>query len=80
MSRLTLRCAPRHSLAAEVGANPRPQEHDAEVVAMSAMYHQQSLAQTWKRRRRRQRILLAVVIIVLLVALLYGWLHVFGVF
>jgi flagellar biosynthesis/type III secretory pathway M-ring protein FliF/YscJ len=47
---------------------------------MSAMYHQQSLAQTWKRRQRRQRILVAVVIIVLLAALLYGWLYVFGVF
>jgi cell division protein FtsB len=43
------------------------------------MSHQQSLAQTWKRRQRRQRILVGVVIVVLLAALIYGWLHVFGV-
>jgi hypothetical protein len=48
--------------------------------AMSAMSHQQSLAQTWKRRQRRQRILVAVVIVALLAALIYGWLHVFGIF
>lgn len=47
---------------------------------MSAMSHQQSLAQTWKRRQRRQRILVAVVIVALLAALIYGWLHVFGIF
>jgi hypothetical protein len=46
---------------------------------MSAMSHQQSLAQTWKRRQRRQRILVALVIVVLLAALIYGWLHVFGI-
>jgi cell division protein FtsB len=43
------------------------------------MSHQQSLAQTWKRRQRRQRILVALVIVVLLAALIYGWLHVFGI-
>ena len=46
---------------------------------MSAMSHQQSSAQTWKRRQRRQRILVALVIVVLLAALIYGWLHVFGI-
>jgi flagellar biosynthesis/type III secretory pathway M-ring protein FliF/YscJ len=44
------------------------------------MYHQQSLAQTWKRRQRRQRIMVAVIIVALLAALLYGWLYVFGIF
>jgi hypothetical protein len=50
---------------------------------MSAIYQQQSLAQTWRSRKwrqRRQQILVAVVITALLVALLYGWLYVFGVF
>jgi flagellar biosynthesis/type III secretory pathway M-ring protein FliF/YscJ len=49
-------------------------------LKMSAMSHQQSLAQTWKRRQRRQRILVAVVVVALLAALAYGWLHVFGIF
>ena len=80
MVRGGLRCARHHSLAAEPRASACTQEHDAELVAMSAMYHQQSLTQTWKRRQRRQRILVAVVIILLLAALLYGWLYVFGVF
>jgi flagellar biosynthesis/type III secretory pathway M-ring protein FliF/YscJ len=47
---------------------------------MSATYQQQSLARTWKRRQRRQKILIAGVITALLVALVYGWLYVFGVF
>jgi flagellar biosynthesis/type III secretory pathway M-ring protein FliF/YscJ len=34
------------------------------------MYHQQSVAQTWKRRQRRQRIMVAVIIVALLAALL----------
>jgi type II secretory pathway component PulM len=45
---------------------------------MSAMSQQESLAQSWKRRQRRQRIIVAVVIAALLAALVYGWLHVFG--
>ena len=50
------------------------------VVAMSTTYQQQIWTQIWKRRRRRRQILVAGVIIVLLVALVYGWLYVFGVF
>jgi hypothetical protein len=49
-------------------------------ATMSATYQQQSLARTWKRRQRRQKILIAGVITALLVALVYGWLYVFGVF
>jgi N-acetylmuramoyl-L-alanine amidase len=76
-------CAPHHSLVAQQRATPDTRiECDgfsACGLAMSAMSHQQSLAQTWKRRQRRQRILVAVVIVVLLAALIYGWLHVFGI-
>jgi hypothetical protein len=78
-----LQCAPHHSLGAQQRANPKtPIEYGGFGecgLAMSAMSHQQSLAQTWKRRQRRQRILVAVVIVVLLAALIYGWLHVFGI-
>jgi hypothetical protein len=49
-------------------------------VAMSTVYQQQSLAQTWKRRQRRQQILVAGVITVLSAALICGWLYVFGIF
>jgi flagellar biosynthesis/type III secretory pathway M-ring protein FliF/YscJ len=49
-------------------------------VPMSAIYQQQSLAQTWKRRQRRQQILVGGVIAVLFAALICGWLYVFGIF
>jgi hypothetical protein len=39
----------------------------------------QSSNQIWKQRRRRQRIFGVAIIAILVVALLYGWLGVFGV-
>jgi hypothetical protein len=56
----------------------RDHSSSGEPAAMSATYQQQSVAQVWKRRQRRQKVLVACVIFVLLVALVYGWLHVFG--
>jgi flagellar biosynthesis/type III secretory pathway M-ring protein FliF/YscJ len=47
---------------------------------MTAIYQQHSLAQTWKRRQRRQQILVVGVITVLFIALICGWLYVFGIF
>jgi hypothetical protein len=51
----------------------------SEARATDSMRKPQSLPQLWARRRRRQRIVAAVVIAVLLVALVYGWLYVYGV-